>query len=67
MTLWGLSMNGPISAAPQIEPVAGADDGSVCVTWIWKTQTWNLRIDPAAETAMVEEPCSEGGATTGRE
>lgn len=55
VTLWGLSMDGPISEAPKMEPVAGDGDGSLRVTWSWKTRTWRLRIDPAAETALVEE------------
>ena len=55
VTLWGLSMDGPISEAPKMEPLAGAGDGSLRVTWRWKTMTWRLRIDPAAETAMAEE------------
>ena len=60
VTLWGLSMNGPIDEPPKIEPLADAGDGSVRVEWTWtngnrQTQTWRLRIDPTAEIALVEE------------
>jgi hypothetical protein len=63
VTLWGLSMNGPIGEAPKIEPIAGAADGSVRATWTWKTRTWKLRIDPAAEKAIVEEQASNEATT----
>lgn len=55
VTLWGLSLNGPLTAAPLIEPLKGAGDGVVRVTWVWPTRTWKLRLDPAAQTALVEE------------
>jgi hypothetical protein len=63
VTLWGLSMNGPIREAPQIEPIADAGDGAVRATWTWKARTWKLRIDPAAEKALVEERTSDEGTT----
>lgn len=55
VTLWGLSMNGPIVAAPKIESIADAGEDSVRVVWAWQTRTWTLRIDPNAEIAMAEE------------
>ena len=29
----------------------------------WKARTWKLRIDPAAENAIVEERASDDGTT----
>ena len=55
VTLWGLSMNGPIDAAPKLEPLAGAGEGRMRAEWTWKTRTWTLRIDPDAGDAIVEE------------
>jgi hypothetical protein len=63
VTLWGLSMNGPIREAPQIEPLTDAGDGTVHATWTWKARTWRLRIDPAAEKAIVEDRTSDEGTT----
>jgi hypothetical protein len=61
--LWGLSMNGHIREAPKIEPIAGAGGGIVRATWTRKARTWKLRIDPAAEKALVEERASDEGTT----
>lgn len=63
VTLWGLSMNGPIREAPRIEPLATAGDGGVRITWSWNAKTWKLRVDPAVDTALVEESFSDEGNT----
>jgi hypothetical protein len=53
VVLWGISIDGPIDAAPDLRPVLTAvgdgrspEERAVEVRWAWPQRQWHLRIDP---------------------
>jgi len=53
VVLWGVSINGPISAAPVVRSVTGTSDEALFdeeraleVHWTWPHTEWHLKIDP---------------------
>jgi hypothetical protein len=56
VTLWGLTLDGPIAQAPVLEPDPEAprvprdpEEQAWLLTWRWPGTEWRLRIDPLAE------------------
>lgn len=55
VTLWGMSLNGPIENAPVITQTPGKHGQSFKIIWNWKGREWKLRIDLSGNKALFEE------------
>jgi len=59
VVLWGISLDGPVDAAPVIQPLASSDDRApeergVEVRWTWRNTDWRLKIDPRSQQPLVQ-------------
>ncbi len=60
MTLWGISLHGPIVNAPQLAPAAASsvprtpEERAWRLQWAWPAAQWEVNIDPLAAVPLVE-------------
>jgi hypothetical protein len=59
VTLWGISLEGPITQGPVLEPVRPQPlvprdpaEQAWRITWRWPGREWKLEVDPLAAEAL---------------